>query len=339
MTASPPIALAVAFDESPFPGTTEPWVAAATLAACDPAARTLADGATTNGSATLTSASGAFTSVDVGRAIAGAGIPALATIAAVGSATSITLSAQATATATGLVVTISTVDLPSVALAATEILRLLSGRKYGIRRGTVRPHRMVDQFQQAGVAPVPTGWPFGYGVTGGMIGYDADSRQLILDGPANILGIKVDGNSLVAATDWALYDRRLLVRMQSASGSSLGWPLDQRLDLPDTATGTWSVTYESGIPVTPGGRLAAKAYACQLVKLLSGASGCVLPDRVTNVTRQGVTISRGSLKESLDDGRTGISAVDQWLAAVNPNKLRRRARIAGPESYTEARLT
>lgn len=233
----------------------------------------------------------------------------------------------------------SPIDLPSVCSAATEILRLLSGRKYGVRQGTVRPHRMVDQAQPAGVAPVPTGWPFGYGITGGLLGFDGTSRQLILDAPSSVTGVKVDGVALTAGVDWALYDRRLLVRLQSPSGSSLGWPLDQRLDLPDTAAGTWSVTYESGRPVPPAAKLAARALACELAKLLSGSKGCVLPDRVTTVSRQGVTITRGSLKEMLDDGRTGISAVDLWLSAVNPNNLRRPARIAGPESYTQARPT
>lgn len=224
----------------------------------------------------------------------------------------------------------STVDLASVAEAATEILRLLSGRRYGVRRGPVRPHRMVDH-ALIGVAPVPTGWPFGFGITGGVLA--CDGNTLILDAPASVLGVRVDGVDL-AVGDWLLYDRRLLVRARGGS-----WPLSQRLDLPDTEPGTWSVTYESGTPVTAAAALAAQALACQLVKLLSGAAGCVLPDRTTTVTRQGVTITRGSLKEMLDAGRTGITAVDLWLAAVNPNNLRRRARIVGPDSYVEARPT
>lgn len=233
-----------------------------------------------------------------------------------------------------------TVDTTSVAATTTEILRLLSGRKYGIRRGTVRPHRMVDQFLPVGVFPVPTGFPFGFGVTGALLGYD--DRQLILDGPANVLAVKVDGVALVAGVDWTLYDRRLLVRMAGGAGS-IGWPLDQRLDLPDTAQGTWSVTYESGAPVTAGAKLAALAYGCYLTKqaaaAVGGSSTCTLPARTTNVSRQGVTITRAGVLELLQEGKTGVEITDQWLAAVNPNKLQRRARIAGPETYIESRAT
>lgn len=68
--------------------------------------RTVADGATTSGSATLTSATAAFTPEDTGLPISGTGIPALTTILSVQSATSITLSANASATGTGVTVTI-----------------------------------------------------------------------------------------------------------------------------------------------------------------------------------------------------------------------------------------
>lgn len=332
MAAEPPIVVAVEFDESPFPGTTEPWVTTASLVQCDSSARVVADGATTITSTTITSATAAFTATDIGRSVSGAGIPAGAQIVAITSATQAVISEAATATASGVVLTVSAVDLASVAAATTEILRLLSGRRYGVRRGTVRPHKLLDHYEDlAGAQPVPSGWPFGFGITGDRL--VCDGNTLILDAPASVLGVKVDGVAL-AVGDWLLYDRRLLVRARGES-----WPLCQHLDLPDTEPGTWSVTYESGTPVTDSAKLAARAYGCQLVKLLTGATGCVLPERTTTVSRQGVTITRGSLKESLDDGRTGISVVDGWLAAVNPNNLRRRARIAGPDSYVESRPT
>jgi hypothetical protein len=77
------------------------------------------DGVTTSGSATLTSASGGgFVSADIGAPISGAGIPNGTTIAAVGSTTSLTLSALATASATGVEVTIER------AITAADILYL-----------------------------------------------------------------------------------------------------------------------------------------------------------------------------------------------------------------------
>lgn len=71
--------------------------------------RTFADGVTTSGSPTVTSAAGAnFQAGDVGKAIAGTGIPNGATISTVNSTTSITISANATATGSSLVLTIGT---------------------------------------------------------------------------------------------------------------------------------------------------------------------------------------------------------------------------------------
>jgi hypothetical protein len=60
------------------------------------------DGVTTNGSPTLTSATAAFTSDDVGRHVHGKNFPLSTQITAVNSATSVTLGANLTATATGV---------------------------------------------------------------------------------------------------------------------------------------------------------------------------------------------------------------------------------------------
>lgn len=58
-----------------------------------------------NSSTTVTSATAAFTSADVGSFVTGTGIPAAATIASVTNATTIILSAAATATASGVTLT------------------------------------------------------------------------------------------------------------------------------------------------------------------------------------------------------------------------------------------
>jgi hypothetical protein len=70
-------------------------------------ARTFADGATTISQPTLTSASGAvFSMNDVGRSVAGTGIPAATTILRYDSPTQVTMSANATATGAAVSVTI-----------------------------------------------------------------------------------------------------------------------------------------------------------------------------------------------------------------------------------------
>lgn len=68
--------------------------------------RSVTDGATTSGSPNITSATAAFSQDDVGKPISGAGIPAATTILSVTSATAAVMSANATATATGVTFTI-----------------------------------------------------------------------------------------------------------------------------------------------------------------------------------------------------------------------------------------
>lgn len=69
--------------------------------------RFVTDGAT-NTNTTVTSATAAFTSADVGSFVTGAGIPAGATIASVTNGTTVVPSSAATATATGVTLTITT---------------------------------------------------------------------------------------------------------------------------------------------------------------------------------------------------------------------------------------
>lgn len=68
--------------------------------------RTVADGAT-NSNTTVTSATAAFISADIGATIAGIGIPSGTTIASVTNGTTVVLSQAATATATGVTLTIT----------------------------------------------------------------------------------------------------------------------------------------------------------------------------------------------------------------------------------------
>lgn len=70
-------------------------------------ARTVADGVTTSGSPTVTSATANFQAADVNAPISGAGIPANSVILLVTNPTTVTISANATATATGVSITVT----------------------------------------------------------------------------------------------------------------------------------------------------------------------------------------------------------------------------------------
>ncbi len=88
--------------------------------------RTVVDGATTSGSAAITSATAAFNQDDVGKPITGTGIPAGATIAAVTSTTAATLSANATITGAAVTFTIGTA-LASPSYAQGSPLSFVNG--------------------------------------------------------------------------------------------------------------------------------------------------------------------------------------------------------------------
>lgn len=291
------------------------------------------------------------------------------------------------------------IDVESVCRGASAILRALSGRRFGVRRITVRP----SGAEPCGptVPPTPSG---SWLVPAGGPGWAFSPRGMLLDAPASVLEIVVDGRylnpgfadgaitagqtgitsghavftaadvgkaiagpgipagttitavstassatmsaaAIVTTTtpfvigrtpEWYLYDRRLLIRANGAT-----WPGLQDLSMPLTEAGTWGITYESGVAVPAEGRLAAVALSCELLKLLvkatTGTGECAIPDRVSAVTRQGVSWSLDA-QGFLDDGRTGVWVADLWLESLLVSRKRRRASIASPETVREARL-
>jgi hypothetical protein len=91
--------------------------------------RTVADGATTSGSPNITSATAAFNDDDVDKPISGAGIPAGTTVLSVTSATAAVMSANATATASGVTFTIG--------MALTSVSYTAGARPFTYLGGTV----------------------------------------------------------------------------------------------------------------------------------------------------------------------------------------------------------
>lgn len=90
-----------AFDAAAIHGTSSPFTNY-----IGEAGRRVADAATTNADATVTSATATFTSADVGRELSGTGVPPGTTVLSVTNGTTIEMSANATATGTGVTLTI-----------------------------------------------------------------------------------------------------------------------------------------------------------------------------------------------------------------------------------------
>lgn len=96
--------------------------------------------------------------------------------------------------------------------------------------------------------------------------------------------------------------------------------------------GTWSVSYVQGSAPPPGGQLAAAMFACQIALNRCGSGNCVLPQRLKEITREGVRMQMADPLEFLDRGEVGIYEVDLWLKSVNPNGLQRRASVIRADS-------
>jgi hypothetical protein len=99
------------------------------------------------------------------------------------------------------------------------------------------------------------------------------------------------------------------------------------------------ITYTYGSPPPTSGRTAAKILATELVKLYEGDETCALPQRVTSVSRQGVSYTVLDNQDFIEEMRTGLYAVDLFLKTVNPDRARARARVFSPDINRARRIT
>lgn len=91
------------------------------------------------------------------------------------------------------------------------------------------------------------------------------------------------------------------------------------------------VTYTYGTPPPSAGKSAARMFATELIKLYENDDTCALPQRVTSVSRQGVTYTILDNQSFIDEGKTGLYVVDLFLKSVNPDKAKARARVFTPD--------
>jgi hypothetical protein len=75
------------------------------------------------------------------------------------------------------------------------------------------------------------------------------------------------------------------------------------------------------------GKMAARTLAIEFAKLFNGDDTCALPQRVTSISRQGVSYTLLDSQDFIDEMRTGLYAVDLFLKSVNPDKAKAKARV------------
>jgi hypothetical protein len=91
------------------------------------------------------------------------------------------------------------------------------------------------------------------------------------------------------------------------------------------------ITYSYGIPVPISGKMAARKLAIEFARLWSGDESCELPQRVTSVSRQGVSYTIIDNQEFIDELRTGLYEIDLFLKVVNPDNARRKSKVFSPD--------
>lgn len=135
--------------------------------------------------------------------------------------------------------------------------------------------------------------------------------------------VRVDGD-IVAATEWELIENRYLVGWTKADGTLRTWPCCQRLELPATADDTFEIQLTRGLAPPRGGMLSAASLSCELIASSTGGT-CRLPKRVTNITRQGVSVAVLDPLTLFAEGRTGLSEVDLWLGSLRYGRANRES--------------
>jgi hypothetical protein len=115
-------------------------------------------------------------------------------------------------------------------------------------------------------------------------------------------------------SEYSLRNNSYLVRQ-----NALPWVLDPVNEL--------SVTYTYGTPPPAAGKRAAIRLANELILSDMGSAACSLPERISSVSRQGVSYTVMDPQEFISNGKVGIYEIDLFLAAVNPNKAKKRPKV------------
>lgn len=131
--------------------------------------------------------------------------------------------------------------------------------------------------------------------------------ELVLPGPVTeILQVLVDGEAVPPA-EYRVDDYAWLVNLVAP------WPRCQDIAAGFDEAGAFTVDYLIGMAPPAGAGLVTAELACELAKAFCNDTSCQLPRRIASKTRQGVQVTY----EDLEDGKTGITSVDTWVAMTN----------------------
>jgi hypothetical protein len=182
--------------------------------------------------------------------------------------------------------------------AASEALWAATAQRFGLCTETIRPCRrdcygrswpFADAWWEYGTYPRPllyqgVWYNIGCGQCPGTCSCTALEEALLPGVVYDIIQVKVDGVPL-ASSAYRVDNNRLLVRTDGGT-----WPTCQDLAAADTEVDTWSVTVRFGEPVPILGQQAVGELAAEIARACLGED-CRLPKNITQLVRQGVTIT------------------------------------------------
>lgn len=142
-----------------------------------------------------------------------------------------------------------------------------------------------------------------------------------------VIEVKIAGE-IIDPDRYLLAGNELIYQPETETAARQDWPCCQRLDRADTEPDTWSIRYSWGANPPADAVLPAKILATELAKSRGPKVGsCRLPQRITNITRQGVSMAILDPLTLFKGGQTGIPEVDLWLGAMAFGANRRPARV------------
>jgi hypothetical protein len=218
---------------------------------------------------------------------------------------------------------------------AALVVWAATGRRFGLCERTVRPcgktvvNTMINGYYWSDGYWLPYVfqgvWRNCAGCAGSFGCCSCEPRcQVWLPGPVWSLpatGVSVS-DVIIPVDAWRVDDGQWLVRTDGDC-----WPDCQDYNVD---TGAFTVTYFKGQPVPSVLSNAAGELACEWARACTGAT-CRLPQRVTSISRQGVSVSMVDIDALLKDGLTGLTTVDQVIRQFNPYRLPSRMNIASPD--------
>jgi hypothetical protein len=223
-----------------------------------------------------------------------------------------------------------------------------TGRRYGLCEIVVMPCNFVPRERLYQTYPVEYspfgggGWTGPYMGDGGEwhnsgcgAGCTCRARcEVELDGPVySVTSVTADG-VLVAPSAYEVHDKALLVRTDGQC-----WPTCQTYG---TEVPGFVVAYGRGEPMNattqPAIQAATERLACEYAKACVGGD-CVLPERLTSLTRQGVSIEVAQSDDEVFSGLTGIPSVDRVIASENPGRLPSRPMVTSPDLHPARMIT